>query len=60
MNATIEVNLSDSLNAEELCELTAEAEEQDKPIARVLYEAAKEVARRRREQREGKEPALAA
>jgi hypothetical protein len=48
MTATLELNLSETLNADELQALTAEAVEQGKPLERILYTAAMEVARRRR------------
>jgi len=51
MTATLELNLSDCLNADELQELTAESLERKEPLERVLYEGAKEVIRRRREGR---------
>lgn len=65
MTATLELNLSDALTADELRELTAEAVEQHKPIERVLLDAAREVARRRKEltapgNGPGKSPAMAA
>lgn len=61
MTAKLELNLSDALNSEELRELTAEAVEQHKPLERILYEAVKEVVRRRREAlMKGGTPALSA
>ncbi len=48
MTATLQLNLSDTLNADELRELTAIATSQNKPLERVLFEAAKAEADRRR------------
>lgn len=48
MTATLLLNLSDTLNAEELRELTAIATAAGKPLERVLFEAAKAEADRRR------------
>jgi len=53
MTATLQLNLSQHLNAEELRELTEESLETNKPIERVLFESAKELVRRRREARSG-------
>ena len=53
MTATLQLNLSQHLNAEELRELTEESLETNKPIERVLFESAKELVRRRREARRG-------
>ena len=53
MTATLQLNLSQHLNAEELRELTEESLETNKPIERVLFESAKELVRRRRESRRG-------
>lgn len=41
MKATLELNLGDALNAEELRELTEIATRERKSLERVLYEAAK-------------------
>lgn len=49
MTATLQLNLSDTLTADELRELTAEATETEQTLERVLYDAARDVARRRRE-----------
>ena len=51
MTATLQLNLSQHLNADELQVLTAESIERDEPLERVLYDAAKELIRRRREGR---------
>jgi hypothetical protein len=51
MTATLQLNLSDVLNADELRELTSESLERKEPLERVLFEGAKEVIRRRREGR---------
>lgn len=51
MTATLQLNLSQHLNADELRDLTEESLETNKPIERVLFEAAKELVRRRREAR---------
>lgn len=48
MNATLNLNLSDALNADELRELTAIAITEGKSLERVLFEAAKAEADRRR------------
>lgn len=53
MTATLQLNLSQHLNAEELRELTEESLETNKPIERVLFESAKELVRRRRDARKG-------
>ena len=52
MATTIQLNLGDALTVEELRELTAEALEQRKPVERVLFEAARDLAARRRGQGE--------
>lgn len=44
MEATLKLNLSDALNADELRELTEIARRERKPLERVLYEAAKALA----------------
>lgn len=49
MTATLQLNLSDALNADELQELTAESLERKESLERVLFDAAKELIRRRRE-----------
>ena len=41
MTASLNLNLSDALNTDELRELVEFAETEHKPIERVLYEAAK-------------------
>ena len=51
MTATLQLDLSDSLNAEELSELTGIAVEEEKTLERVLFESAKDLIRRRRENR---------
>jgi hypothetical protein len=51
MTSTLQLNLSQHLNADELRELTEESLETNKPIERVLFESAKELVRRRREGR---------
>lgn len=48
MTATLHLNLSDALSAEELRELTGIAEAEGKTLERVLFEAAQERAARRR------------
>lgn len=48
MTATLHLNLSDTLNADELRELTAIATAEGKSLERVLFEAAKAEADRRR------------
>lgn len=48
MTATLLLNLSDTLSAEELRELTAIATETNRSLERVLFEAARDEARRRR------------
>lgn len=58
MNATLKLNLTDSLNIEELTQLVELAREQGKSLERVLYEAAKEMAAKIRSQKaQGKEAA---
>jgi hypothetical protein len=54
MTATLQLNLSDALTADELRELTATAIEENKPLERVLLEAARELKaqRRKKEQTE--------
>jgi hypothetical protein len=47
---TIQLNLGNALTVEELQELTAQAQEQRKPLERVLFEAARDLAARRRAQ----------
>lgn len=49
MRATLNLNLSDALNAEELRELTETANQEHKTIERLLFEAAKDLVRRIRE-----------
>jgi hypothetical protein len=48
MTATLQLNLSQHLNADELQVLTAESLDRQQPIERVLYDAAKELIMRRR------------
>ena len=48
MTATLLLNLSDTLNADELRELTAIATAENKTLERVLFEAAKAEADKRR------------
>jgi hypothetical protein len=50
MTATLQLNLSDTLSADELRELTYIATSQNKTLEKVLYEAAKDSADRRRDQ----------
>lgn len=50
MTATLQLNLSNTLSADELRELTYIATSQNKTLEKVLYEAAKDRADRRREQ----------
>jgi len=50
MTATLQLNLSDTLSADELRELTYIATSQNKTLEKVLYEAAKDCADRRRDQ----------
>jgi hypothetical protein len=45
---TIQLNLGNALTVEELQELTTEALEQRKPLERVLFEAARDLAAKRR------------
>jgi len=49
MTATLQLNLSDSLTADELQELTAIAVEEEQSLEKVLFDAAQERVRRRRE-----------
>ena len=49
MTATLKLNLSDTLNADELRLLTAIATAEGKTLERVLFEAAKAEADRRRQ-----------
>lgn len=53
LTATLNVSLSDTLSAEDLAELSAMSVEEDKPLSKLMFEGAKEVIRRRREQRSG-------
>lgn len=53
MHATLDLNLADALNADELRELTKIAQTVNKPIERVLFEAAKALAMERRPAGEG-------
>jgi hypothetical protein len=48
MTATLQLNLSEALSAEELRELTEEALETKRPLERVLFDGAREVIRKRR------------
>jgi hypothetical protein len=57
---TIQLNLGNALTVEELQELTTEALEQRKPLERVLFEAARELAAKRRAERPEPEPKTAA
>lgn len=57
---TIQLNLGNALTVEELQELTTEALEQRKPLERVLFEAARELAAKRRGARPDPEPQRAA
>ena len=50
MTATLQLNLSDALTADELRELTFIATSENKTLEKVLFEAAKDRADRRREQ----------
>lgn len=50
MKATLELNLSNALNSAELEELTGIATREQKPLERVLFEAAKDLFQRRRVQ----------
>ncbi len=50
MTATLQLNLSDTLSADDLRELTALSLEEKKPIEKVLFEGAREWVRRRREE----------
>lgn len=47
MRATLNLNLSDALTADELRELTAIATTEGKPLEKVLFEAARDLANRR-------------
>ena len=47
MRATLNLNLSDALTADELRELTAIATTEGKPLEKVLFEAARDLASRR-------------
>lgn len=60
MKATLQLNLSDALNADELRELTAIAEAEDKTIERVLFEAAQDRAAQRRAMIATRQPAVVA
>lgn len=55
MQATLHLNLSDALSAAELRQLLAAAEAQGKSIERVLFEAAREFAAQRKEEKEAEE-----
>lgn len=48
MNATLNLHLGDVLDAEDLRQLAAVVAEEQRPLERILFEAAKEVARRKR------------
>lgn len=48
MNATLDLNLSKSLNGDELLELTEIAKERDTTIEEILFEAARDLAAARR------------
>lgn len=48
---TLALNITDDLRPEEATELMEIAREADKPVGRVLLEAAREYVRQRREQR---------
>lgn len=48
---TIQLNLGNALTVEEMQELTTEALEQRKPLERVLFEAARDLAAKRRSAR---------
>jgi hypothetical protein len=52
MTATLQLNLSDTLSADELRELTFIATSQNKTLEKVLYEAAKDWADKKGQQEE--------
>lgn len=57
---TLTLDISDDLKPEEARELVELAREQDRPVGMVILEAARELARTRRERRQQSEPAMAA
>lgn len=54
MTAILQIQLGDALTADELRELTEAALEQRQPLERVLLEAARALAARRRAERAGR------
>ena len=59
MTAELKLNLGDALNQEELRELLTIADEQQKPLERILFEAAKAAVKQAAAKMGSKGPAMA-